>query len=204
MTTPVPAGWYPDQTAPGYQRWWDGVQWTEHVQDPYDPAAAATALMASEGTKTGTVWVWLIVLLPLSSIASIFLIDIEGYIRSMTVNSTSSTAAELSLITSPGYVANLVFSFLLYGLSVFFAALDARVLAQRGVQRPFHWAFTFLGGIVYVIGRSVVVRHRTGQGLAPLWGFIAVQVVIFIASFVWAIVLVQSLMNSMPGYYSIN
>ena len=29
MTEPIPAGWYPDQSVPGY-RYWDGVRWTEH------------------------------------------------------------------------------------------------------------------------------------------------------------------------------
>jgi hypothetical protein len=31
MTTVAP-GWYPDNWAPGMVRWWDGTQWTEHVQ----------------------------------------------------------------------------------------------------------------------------------------------------------------------------
>lgn len=28
--TPVPAGWYPDPSRPGGQRYWDGGTWTEH------------------------------------------------------------------------------------------------------------------------------------------------------------------------------
>jgi len=184
---------------PGHQRWWDGTQWTEHVQAPYDPAAAAAALKAPAGTKTGTVWVWLIVLLPLTSIGSLFLIDIAGYMQSVLANPTSMSGM-LSLYTSPGYILTLVLSFLLYGLTVLFAALDVRVLSQRGVQRPFHWAFAFLGGIVYVIGRSVVVKRRTGEGLAPLWGAIAVYVVSFIASIVWTFTITQSILNMMPSY----
>jgi hypothetical protein len=27
-----PAGWYADPEAPGHQRYWDGVRWTEHRQ----------------------------------------------------------------------------------------------------------------------------------------------------------------------------
>ncbi|MFT4202198.1 DUF2510 domain-containing protein [Gordonia sp. (in: high G+C Gram-positive bacteria)] len=28
----LPAGWYPDQQQPGMVRWFDGHQWTAHVQ----------------------------------------------------------------------------------------------------------------------------------------------------------------------------
>ncbi len=58
----------------------------------------------------------------------------------------TSMSGMLSLYTSPGYVITLVLSFLIYALTVVFAVLDVRVLTQRGVQRPFHWAFAFLGG----------------------------------------------------------
>lgn len=37
MTTP--AGWYPDPSAPGSQRWFDGSSWTDQVR----PAEAAPA-----------------------------------------------------------------------------------------------------------------------------------------------------------------
>ncbi len=43
MTEPrnIPAGWYADPTVPGAQRYWDGSQWTEHVQPPPPPRSPA-------------------------------------------------------------------------------------------------------------------------------------------------------------------
>jgi hypothetical protein len=51
-----------------------------------------------------------------------------------------------------------------------------------------------------VIGRSVVVKRRTGQGLGPLWGAIAVYAVSLIVSMVWTFMMMQAIMNAMPGY----
>ena len=31
---PTPAGWYPDPSGTGGQRWWDGQQWTDQLQPP--------------------------------------------------------------------------------------------------------------------------------------------------------------------------
>lgn len=32
MNTNTPAGWYPDQSAPGYERYWDGNEWTANTR----------------------------------------------------------------------------------------------------------------------------------------------------------------------------
>jgi uncharacterized membrane protein YqiK len=44
-----------------------------------------------------------------------------------------------------------------------------------------------------MIGRFVIVKRRTGTGLAPLWVWIATIVVVFIIGIVWAITLFASL-----------
>jgi hypothetical protein len=200
-TNAVPPGWYPDQTVPGQQRWWDGAQWTEHVQAPYSTAAATAALRAPEGTKTGTVWIWLIVLIPLLGLSTFFVIDWADYIDSTIASSLSGPyggyADQLALYTSPGYIVSQLLSFVIYGVTVVFAVLDVRELKKRGVPQPFHWAFAFLTSVVYVIGRSVVVKRRTGGGLAPLWVYIAITVVTFIAGTIFAVLLTQYMMQAM-------
>lgn len=201
-TNAVPPGWYPDNNT-GHQRWWDGTQWTDHVQAPYDPAAAAVALKAPAGTKTGTVWIWLVVLLPLLGLATIFAFDFEGYMQEVIENPTSMSS-QLGIYTSPGFLLSTLFGWLVTALVIVFSALDWRTLKARGVPQPFHWGFAFLAlagfGIVYPIGRSIVVKRRTGGGLAPLWATIAVFVVSAIVVVAWTVWLIQSMLNMMPGY----
>ena len=62
-------------------------------------------------------------------------------------------------------------------MSAWFAYLDWRELGRRGVPKPFHFAWVFLSSGVYPIGRSVVVRRRTGKGIAPMW--VAIGTLVF-------------------------
>jgi hypothetical protein len=203
----TPAGWYPDPNAPGGQRWWDGTQWTEHVgqaAQPYEPFAP---VKAPAGTTTGTVWIWIIVLLPLLGLASIFLIDWKGYLDSfftaaLSNDPSASTRASLALYTQPGYLLTVALGWLSYGVTVVFAALDVRELKKRGVPQPFHWAFAFLTSTVYIIGRSVVVRRRTGGGLAPLWVWIGTLVINIIASIILVVLITSYATQLVPTNFS--
>ena len=207
-TNNVPPGWYPDANAPGGQRWWDGTQWTEHVGAQAQPYQAFEPLKAPAGTKTGTVWIWIIALLPLLSIVTFFAIDWKAYIDSIipanlsSASPTSGYSGMLALYSSPGYLISIALGWVSYGVTVLFAALDFRELKRRGVPQPFHWAFAFLTSIVYIIGRSVVVKRRTGQGLAPLWAYIVVYVLLLIASIVLTVLIMQYMFASIPTSFS--
>lgn len=154
---------------------------------PYQPFQPPRA---PEGTRTGTVWIWLIVLLPLLSLGSLFLIDMSGYFQAIMADPTSPTAA-LALFLSPGYLITVFGGLVLFVLTIVFAVQDVRELGRRQIANPFHWAFAFLGGVVYTIGRSIVVHRRTGGGLAPLWATIAVFVLSLIVATVWSVWVVQ-------------
>lgn len=190
-------GWYPDPEGGQAARWWDGAQWTTHVS----PYQVPEVLKAPAGTKTDTVWIWLIVLLPLLSIASIFLIDIPGYMRTILANPTSPTAT-FAIYTQPGYLIVTGLGWLLVILMVVFAVLDHRELRARQVPKPFHWAWAFLS-IVYPIGRSVVVKRRTGGGLNPLWALIVVYAISFIVTIIWTIMITMQIMTMVPNYTSL-
>lgn len=177
-----PAGFYPDPSGGPGRRWWDGRQWTDRVEQAYTGAAVQQPALA-EGTRTDTVWIWVLVLIPLLNLLATALFDWRGYVQSSLDSSLSQDPnASLTQFTYPGYALVQLLNFLVYGATVVFAWLDWRALKQRGIVKPFHWAWAFLSSIVYVIGRSVVVRRRARGGLAPLWVFIAVVVVGFVIS----------------------
>jgi hypothetical protein len=87
-----------------------------------------------------------------------------------------------------------------YAFCVVFAALDWRELKANGVPRPFHWAWSLFilvvgSPAVYVIGRTVVAKRRTGIGMAPLWVYIGLQVLAWIGSLAFGIYIAVQFIN---------
>ncbi|MCM3658039.1 DUF2510 domain-containing protein [Agromyces mediolanus] len=201
----ITPGWYPDPAGGGGQRWWDGIGWTEHVA-PGVPAAPAPAAPLADppaagpapyrgyatqwtrvpvGTKSDTVWVWLIVFIPLIGIFGLFFWDVQGYLRESMANPYGSS---LSMMLDPWYLSMMVIGWVSYGLLVWFSYLDYAALGRLGFQRRFHWAWAFLWSAVYVVGRSVFVRRQSGnRGSGPLWAVIAVNVAAFLIALIWMI-----------------
>lgn len=178
---------------------------------PYGAAAPAYGAAAGYGASAGysasptggastparagdptTVWIWLLAVLPLVSTLSLFLFDWTGAIEASVYSSIygSSSAGSLAFLgTISGFT---LLALLLNAAVVVFSFLDWRTLRARGVDRPFHWAWSFLilaisTNAVYIIGRSVVVRRQTGKGLAPLWVWIASTALAFIIGTVFAL-----------------
>ena len=174
-TPSIPAGWYPDPQNPAQRRYWDGAACTELFHQPGQPFPAAPELKAPAGTDWNTAWIWLIVALPVlptllllfAPWGSMYDIDVAAS------NPLAGMSGTFGLILSPFYWGAVVLSYVVYGLCVFFAYRDMKELAARGVPKPFHWAFAFIGGVVYTIGRSVVVHRRTGDGHQPIWAEVA-------------------------------
>ena len=204
-TTPaaaaVPPGWYDDGTGSGQQRWWSGVEWTEHVATP---TVIVRPLLPAD-RPVYSVWIWLIVLLPLLSLGSFFLWQPNfDYLSSPGSLATPGYESRyLSSMFTPGYFVILFGGWILYGLTAVFAWRDAVWLRKQGVVRPFAWPWVFLYSPAYVIGRSVIVRRVAApRGLAPIWVLIAVVALGFVVAIVWTVSLMSGMLSHLPVYSS--
>lgn len=178
------AGWYqPDPTVASWQ-WWNGVEWTDlHRSEPPAPGAVHQPPLAA-GTSTSTWMNWVLVILPVFAlpVSLPYLLSFQSFMRqAMTVGTIPSrpvlpSGLFIGLLTTEGM------GLVLMILMVVLAWRDWRALRERGIIRPFHWAWSFLTG-VYIVGRQVVVHSRTGGGLTPLWVFIGVYVLVTIGFF---------------------
>jgi len=203
VTTPAgstPAGWYDDPAGGQRKRWWDGTAWSEHVSEPYSTTAAV--LTAPPGTKVYNLWIWLVVFAPYLSLPFLFSLDFGGLFSGLDyTDPNSSTQLQFELMTSPAFIGLSVGGWVLGAATILFAWLDWRWLTAAGVPRPFHWAFGFFGLAgypVYAIGRAIVTRRRTGQGIAVLWVTIGMIVLSFIVAIVWTATLVATMMSTLP------
>jgi hypothetical protein len=228
--TPQP-GWYPDPAGSTQLRWWDGTGWTQHLQPAAPPAStgAATTGAATTGAAEAphvhaqpqyaqnpytqsrpaqpplgehpaiyTPFIWIIALLPLLSAIALAAVDMRVMIvRPSQLDSMMAP----TMLGSPMYVVVSLLGWVIYGVSVWMAYLDWRALGRIGIVNPFHWAWAFLTGVVYVIGRSIVVRRRIGGGaLIPIWVIAGVYVLTFIIT----IVKVAALVSSVVSLYTVS
>lgn len=196
----APAAGYAGTPAPGYAT--APAAGYAGGASGYTAAGTPAAAPVNHGVPTDTVWVWLIVALPIVQLLVLFMFDWRSLLeQSLTAALLSgeggdpSSVVNFSLQTTFVSVGMSLVSLVLGGLSVLFAFLDWRQLRTRGFQKPFHWAWAFFVFVVtagvYVIGRGIVLRRQTGKGLGPIWGFIGVSAVAIIATAIWATVLMR-------------
>ncbi|WP_165063273.1 hypothetical protein [Marisediminicola senii] len=132
-----------------------------------------------EGTPVYTPWIWAITLSPLLTLLALLFWDVESYMSQVMGASTAPTVTP-GYLFDPGYLLLQGVGVVVWLAGALFAYLDGKELKRRELDRPFHWAWAFLGGLVYVIGRSVIVRRRSGRGIAPMWVGIALAVASFV------------------------
>ncbi|HWH97443.1 MAG TPA: DUF2510 domain-containing protein [Pseudolysinimonas sp.] len=199
--TSSPAGWYPDPENPARGRYWNGITWTDLHHTPGQPFPAGAEPKAPAGTDGNTPWIWLIVGLPVLPMMLLLFVP-WGSAFDIDVNSPDpypGLSGMYDLFLSPFYWGAILLNYLVYGLTVFFAFRDMKVLTARGVPRPFHWAFAFIGGIVYAIGRSVIVVRRTGTGHAPIWA----EAAVLLFSVVVTVVIVAAMFSGMANLFRV-
>lgn len=176
-TSATAPGFYPDPSGEPQLRWWNGQTWTADVRPPEAGGRPVQPPLA-DGVRVNTLWSWLLALTPLVGLISIFLVDWDSY---MSASLSGDESATLSQLASPAYLFSSALGWIAFAANVLFAYLDWNALRKLGVVQPFHWAWGFLS-IVYVIGRAVVVRRRTGRGLSPLFLYIALTVTVFVVT----------------------
>jgi hypothetical protein len=151
-----------------------------HSPQPAQYSAPSARPLLAPGTSTSTPWIWVIVLLPMVSLGSMWLMDPATFLPA-TDDPLEAQMTALRVWTDPSMLLVIGLSYLSAAITIVAAFFDYRALQRAGVVRPFHWAWAFatlfVSSLVYVIGRTVIVgKVSSGRGMAPLWGAIAVTV----------------------------
>jgi hypothetical protein len=157
-------GWYPDPAGVPGLRWWDGRMWGPGL----DPAMMRRRPELPPAVPVENPFIWAVAFLPLLSVASLLLWS-PSLTYSVLPGENVKVPDPYSMMT-PGYFLMSLISWGVTAGSVVLAFLDWQRLGRSGVVRPFHWAWSFLGAIIYVVGRSVIVHKvAQGRGLKPVW-----------------------------------
>lgn len=165
------------------------------------PYAAVDRPAVNTALPPYTPWIWVMLALVALPIIALAFFDFDSYMRAAVGTSSGDFTGPTSPLAmfTPSYFALLGLGWVTYALTVLFAYFDWRQTRQSGLVRPFHWAWAFLSGGVYIIGRSVIARRRTGRGIAPMWIWIALEVIALIVAFSKSISAISNLMSTYPG-----
>lgn len=198
--TNAPAGWYPGPD--GRPWWWDGRAWTPGsdvdasvVQSPADRPRVP------DGTAVHTPWMWGIVAIAAAGLVQtvVLLFAVSRYFQELfaaVIGQLSRTdqgpdavfrlsADMVGFFANPWFILTASLGWVLLAASVVFAYFDRAALLRRGFVRPFPWPWALLG-IVYAIGRSVVVWRQSGRGLSVVWVYGAIYLATILVSIGWS------------------
>jgi hypothetical protein len=160
---------------------------------------APTPAASTSTVPVSNVWIWLVVFAPSVSILLLPWMRFPPFPSAAQLDDPRAMLDwQLQMFLQPAVVIMIVLGWVGLIIAIVAAYKDWKLLTESGMQRPFHWAFVFLNlviGPVYAIGRAVVVRQRTGRGLAVLWATIATFVATFVIAMIWATVLVVDMVT---------
>lgn len=161
-------------------------QAVQHMRAPHERPPLAP------DTRVDGIWIWLLVTLPWLFSSTIFLFDVGLVIDELRIGAIDAALEHVA--THAGIV--LASSAATIAIALWCAHRDARDLRRVGVERPFPWGFAAIAGLVYVIGRHVVLRGVTRPSPAPLAATVVLYVVFYLAFGVWAIATVTTALSA--------
>ena len=172
-------------------------QYGQPQHPAYSPAYATQAPPpVAPGTPVYNVFICVLTVLP---VLSLLILPLYSNAIEESVTTTYRYGGSMSFLGLQA-IGSLI-SLVLYAAIVVLAYFDHKWLVRQGYVQPFHWAWAFLS-IVYPIGRSVVVRRRSGRGIAPMWVSIGLCALSIVVSIIWSISLFATIFGTSMTYGS--